>query len=57
MKRAWLAFYENLGHISPEGAWRSKECRSAGAAAIRKALEHEQAAIAKLEAALVDIEG
>jgi len=54
---AWLVFYENLGYLSPEGAWSSKECRSAGATAIRKALEHERAAIAKLEAALAAIEG
>jgi hypothetical protein len=46
---AWCELYVQLGHSAPPNAGRIKERRLAGAAAVRKALGHEQAAIAEIE--------
>lgn len=44
--------YGLVGYAAPKGSGRIKERRLAAAAAVRKALEHERAAIAELEKAL-----
>jgi hypothetical protein len=48
----WQEFYDLLGHHAPEGAGKMKDRREAGAAVAHRWLEHEKAAIAKLEQAL-----
>jgi hypothetical protein len=50
---SWLEFYRLLGHIAPKSAWNSKKRRREGAAAVRRALEHEKAAIGDLKKALL----
>ncbi len=52
----WQEFYDLLGHHAPEGAGKMKDRREAGAAVARRWLEHEKAAIAKLEQALALLE-
>jgi len=48
----WQEFYRQLGHVAPENAWDTAKNRLAGGAAVRKALEHERAAISELKKAL-----
>ena len=50
----WQEFYRQLGYVAPEypHVWNMKKNRLAGAAAIRMALQHEQAAINELKNAL-----
>ena len=49
---AWMEFYKQLGHVAPKDAWSIKKNRLDGAEAVRKALAHEETAIAELEKAL-----
>lgn len=49
----WREFYNQLGHQAPKNAGRREARRLAGAAAVRKALQHERAAIGELKVALV----
>ena len=53
----WKQFYMQLGYVAPENAWDNETNRLAGAAAVRKALEHEQTAVNELEKALALAEG
>jgi len=53
---AWQVLYEQLSHGAPKDAGKTKKRRAAGAAAVRKALEHEKAGIAEIEKALSLIE-
>lgn len=48
----WREFHNQLGHDAPGNAGKTKERRLAGAAAIRRALEHEKAGITSLRQAL-----
>ena len=48
----WKQFFNHLSYGGGEGWGKIEEHRMAGAEGIRKALEHEKKAIAKLEAAL-----
>jgi hypothetical protein len=48
----WRELYVQLGHGAPEGAGGMPERRAAGAAAVRRALEHEKTAIAALRKVL-----
>ena len=49
---AWQEYYALLGHGAPKGAGRMKDRRQAGAAAARRWLRHERAAIEELWSAL-----
>jgi len=48
----WQAFYQQLGHGAPKDAWNTKTRRTAGAAAVREALEHEKAGVQEIRLAL-----
>ena len=52
----WKKLYELLGHGASEAERKSKACREAGAAAIRRALEHEKSGVKQLKAALKSIQ-
>lgn len=54
--QAWLEWEKNLGFGCPHKAWESKEKRQAGAAAVRKAFEHEKKAVELARKALAVIE-
>jgi hypothetical protein len=45
-------FYDELGHGAPSNAGRTKARRLAGSSAVRRALEHERAAVSTLAEAL-----
>jgi hypothetical protein len=49
---SWRACYRLVGYCAPDGAGKVKETRLAACAEVRKALEHETAAIAALRQAL-----
>jgi hypothetical protein len=50
--RAWVAWNEQLGDVSPRHAWRDKDRRLAGTRAVREALEHERRAVETIRDAL-----
>ncbi len=52
----WREFHRQLAYDAPEGAGKDPERRAAGAAAVRRALEHERAAVAELREALALVE-
>lgn len=53
---AWRELYELLGHGAADGAGKEPACRRKGAGIVRRALEHERSAIAKLKKVLAAVD-
>ena len=50
--RAWLEWDQQLGTQSPYRAWANRQRRLAGAAAVRRAAQHERDAVETIQQVL-----